>query len=98
MVQKRPVTRNAPCPICGKPDYCWWKEREKEPGYYNLYCNRTSEAKGTIVNGLDGNEYVAIYENNPGTIYQSVSDRDSIPALMRWKNCLMKSWIWHIGH
>lgn len=75
MVQKRPVTRNAPCPICGKPDYCWWKEREKEPGYYNLYCNRTSEAKGTIVNGLDGNEYVAIYENNPGTIYQSVSDR-----------------------
>lgn len=75
MVRKRSVTKNAPCPICGKPDYCWWKEREDHPGYFNLYCNRTSEAKGTIVSGLDGNEYVAIFEKEPGTIYQNKLQR-----------------------
>ena len=78
VVRKRPVTKNSPCPICGKPDYCWWKEREDHPGFYNLYCNRTSEAKGTIVSGVDGNDYVAIFEKDPGTIYQNIREREEM--------------------
>lgn len=70
------VTRNEPCPICGKPDYCFWREREKDPGQYNLYCNRTSEAKGTIVAGTDGQEYVAIFLTDRATIYEAVKQRE----------------------
>ena len=70
------VSRTEPCPICGKPDYCFWKEREKEPDMYNLYCNRSSEAPGVIVTGIDGNEYVSIYEQSRGTIYESVTQRE----------------------
>lgn len=70
------VTRNEPCPICGKPDYCFWRERDKEPGQYNLYCNRTSEAKGVVVTGIDGQEYVAIFLTDRATIYEAVKQRE----------------------
>ena len=73
--QKRPVTRQQPCPICGKPDYCWWRERDNDPGYFNLYCNRTLEAKGTVVTGLDGKDYIAVFQRDTGTIFQSVAER-----------------------
>lgn len=70
------VSRTEPCPICGKPDYCFWKEREKEPDMYNLYCNRSSEAPGVIVTGVDGIEYISIFEQSRGTIYESVVQRE----------------------
>lgn len=72
---KKPVTRQEPCPICGKPDYCWWRERDNEPGYFNLYCNRTLEAKGTVVAGLDGKDYIAVFQRDTGTVFQSVAER-----------------------
>ena len=78
MVRKHPVTKQEPCPICGKLDFCWWKEREDHTGYFNLYCNRISEAKGTIVTGLDGNEYMAVFEKNPGTIFQNKAEREEM--------------------
>lgn len=70
------ISRNNPCPICGKPDYCFWKEREDDHDLYNLYCNRTSEAVGTIVAGLDGNDYVSIFLAPNRTIFESVSQRE----------------------
>ena len=70
------VSRNDPCPICGKPDYCFWKERKRDPGLYNLYCNRTSEPEGVIVMGKDGKEYAAIHQSDRGTIYESVTQRE----------------------
>lgn len=76
MGRLKTVTKSSPCPICGKPDYCFWREREKDPGQYNLYCNRTSEAKGTIVTGVDGNEYVAIYLTDHATIYENIEQRE----------------------
>ena len=72
---KKPVTRQEPCPICGKPDYCWWRERDNEPGYFNLYCNRTLEAKGTVVAGLDGKDYIAVFQRDTGTIFQPLAER-----------------------
>lgn len=72
----RSVSRTEPCPICGKPDYCFWKERKNSPGSFNLYCNRSWEAVGTVVAGLDGNNYISIYERQGGTIYESVEQRE----------------------
>lgn len=70
------VSRTEPCPICGKPDYCYWRERDKDPGLFNLYCNRTSEAIGTIVTGVDGNEYVAIFQREVGIVFEKISQRE----------------------
>lgn len=70
------VSRTQPCPICGKPDYCFWKEREKDPDLFNLYCNRTSEAIGNILTGVDGKEYISIYQNTRGTVFESVTQRE----------------------
>ena len=70
------ITRNNPCPICGKPDYCFWKEREDDHDLYNLYCNRRSEAVGTIVAGLDGKDYVSIFLAPNRTIFESVIQRE----------------------
>ena len=74
------VSRQEPCPICGKPDYCFWKERNDDPGRYNLYCNRSSEAPGVIASGIDGKEYVALHEGDGRTIYEEKEQREQ-----RWK-------------
>lgn len=74
------VSRQEPCPICGKADYCFWKERTDDPGRYNLYCNRSSEAAGVIALGIDGKEYVAIFEGEGRTIYEEKEQREQ-----RWK-------------
>lgn len=52
------------------------KTRENHPDLYNLYCNRSSEVKGTIVSGCDGKEYVAIFENNGGTVFEEKLQRE----------------------
>lgn len=78
------VSRTEPCPICGKPDYCFWKEREKDPDMFNLYCNRTSEAIGNILTGKDGKEYIAVYQNTRGTVFESVEQRT------QRKNCVVE--------
>ena len=70
------VSKTSHCPICNKPDYCFWKEREKDPDMFNLYCNRTSEAIGNIVTGTDGKEYVSIYLNTRGTVFEAVDQRE----------------------
>ena len=70
------VSKTSPCPICNKPDYCFWKEREKNPDMFNLYCNRTSEAIGNIVTGSDGKEYISIYQNTRGTVFEAVEQRE----------------------
>lgn len=75
MAQIKSVTRQNPCPVCGKPDFCFWREREKDPGYFNLYCNRTSEAKGTIITGKDGKDYLVIYQSNTATIFEEKNQR-----------------------
>lgn len=73
--QLKKVTRNNPCPICGKPDYCYWREREHDPGYFNLWCNRSWVAKGDILTGVDGKEYISIYERDSGTVFEEVEQR-----------------------
>lgn len=70
------VSQSEPCPVCGKPDWCFWKPRTDNPDLYNLYCNRSSEAKGTIVAGNDGNEYVAIFENDSSTVFEEKKQRE----------------------
>lgn len=72
----RSVSKTDPCPICGKPDYCFWKPREDDPDLYNLYCNRSSEAMRTIVTGIDGKEYLAIHQQSGGTIFEEVQQRE----------------------
>lgn len=34
--------------------------------------------EGTIVTGLDGNEYMAVFEKNPGTIFQNKAEREEM--------------------
>ena len=73
------MSRQEPCPICGKPDYCFWSELKNEPGMYILLCRRSSEAVGTLITGNDGNEYIVIPKNNQdviGTYYENVKQRE----------------------
>lgn len=70
------VTKQEPCPICGKPDFCFWRERDKNPDMYNLYCNRSSEAEGAIVTGIDGKDYIAIHQSVNRTIFEAVEQRE----------------------
>ncbi len=74
------MSKQEPCPICGKPDYCFWKERTNDIGKYNLYCNRTSEAPGVIAEGIDGREYVALHQGEGRTIYEEREQREQ-----RWR-------------
>lgn len=76
MAHLKRVSKQEPCPICGKPDFCFWKERQKEPGLYNLYCNRTSAAKGSIISGCDGQDYVSIFLTDASTIFEEVKQRE----------------------
>ena len=73
------MSRQEPCPICGKPDYCFWSELHNNPGMYILLCRRSSEAVETIIAGNDGNSYIAIPKNNKdviGTYYENVKQRE----------------------
>lgn len=57
----RSVKAQEPCPICGKPDWCYWLPTE----YGELLCcARTSAEQDTVVTGKDGNTY---YVKKPRT-------------------------------
>ena len=72
------MSRQEPCPICGKPDYCFWSEIKNFPGMYTLLCRRSSEAVGSIIAGTDGKDYVVVPNKNNvvGTFYESVQQRE----------------------
>ena len=58
------VTRNRPCPICGKPDWCVIIPKDST----NLiYCMRSHDRTNTI--GADGNEYVFLKESSDGELF-----------------------------
>ena len=42
------VTKREPCPICGKPDYCFWSDNN-ERGIRYLFCHRIPGSYGEIV-------------------------------------------------
>ena len=42
------VTKREPCPICGKPDYCFWSDNN-ERGIRYLFCHRTQGSYGEVV-------------------------------------------------
>jgi len=74
------MSRQNPCPICGKPDYCFWLEMEHSPGMYNLYCRRSSETDFSIITGNDGKEYISLPKKDKtviGTRYESVEQREA---------------------
>lgn len=58
------VTKNSPCPICGKPDWCGWQIDSEGRGDYTIVCQRP-EVKGNVC-GKDGKFYVFISETSGG--------------------------------
>ena len=45
------------CPICGKPDACGTGQGQNG---LIAYCMRIKMTKGTVVEGADGNQWIAI--------------------------------------
>lgn len=58
------VSKNHPCPICGKPDWCGWQMDSDGRGDYTIVCQRP-EVRGNVA-GKDGNFYVFISETSGG--------------------------------
>lgn len=72
------MSRFEPCPICGKPDYCFWLEIKDNPGMYTLLCRRSSEALGTVIKGNDGKDYTVIPKKSEviGTFFEEINQRE----------------------
>jgi len=66
------VTKNNPCPICGKPDWCGFMPASN--GGYLLICQRDTEKANAI--GRDGNFYVVVGVSQSGaTIFEEANQR-----------------------
>lgn len=57
------MSKNKPCPICGKPDYCGWDPMEHWNGYI-LFCKRDTLKCNQI--GIDGNRYIYLNDSRSG--------------------------------
>lgn len=76
-MERKRVSRSEPCPVCGKPDWCGWQARQDNPNLWNLYCNRSSAAKGDIVSGVDGNDYVAVHDLGGTIKFEEKNQREA---------------------
>lgn len=63
------VTKREPCPICGKPDYCFWSDNN-ERGIKYLFCHRTPQA----VYGETVGNYVCCGTSSTCSRWESVED------------------------
>lgn len=68
----RAVTKNSPCPICGKPDWCGFMPADD--GGELVICQRDTEEKNVI--GQDGNFYVFVALSRSGnSIFEEANQR-----------------------
>lgn len=68
----RSVTKNQPCPICGKPDWCGFKPQDG--GGEMVICQRDVEKQNTI--GHDGKFYVYVTSSEAGnSIFEEAVQR-----------------------
>ena len=58
------ISKNNPCPICGKPDWCGWQLDKEGLGNYTIVCHRP-EVRGNTI-GKDGKFYIFINETSGG--------------------------------
>ena len=75
----RNVTRDNPCPICGKPDWCGWVPTERGA---MILCQRDTKKESTV--GFDGRQYVYVCDSKSGTSlyeeWEQYSKRDYVKA------------------
>lgn len=51
--------RGMPCPICGKEDWCAYKDEISKKGNHvrYIYCHRADAEEGAVISGTDGQTY-----------------------------------------
>lgn len=69
----RAVTKQRPCPICGKPDWCGFFESSS--GGEMICCQRIKDQNDVM--GYDGNYYIFVAESKNGTslIFEEANQR-----------------------
>lgn len=69
------VSKTQPCPICGKIDWCGWKNMGQQSERNTIICMR-SDTRCNVV-GVDGREYVYLWDTQGGhTRYEEKTQHD----------------------
>lgn len=88
---RRNVTSSQLCPICGKPDFCYWLLTDTKD---LLVCGRETGAKDSVALGCDGERYVVVKPKTDGGRCVWAREQD----VLREKQASYEAWCIEHGY